>query len=337
MKIVIPERKASILKTSKGFIVTRPQKERVWNIPDTRAKRGEIQVFSRASALRMQKKLLMLPRIDGLFGVTLTIKRDAWDGDTEHIRKFWNLFLVNLKHACKRGEISQYLHFLWRIELQKNGTPHWHCLVSADSESDINAFKAVYHNQIKLFFGYSPIEGVAVNIRSIGSIDGAYAYISSHATKHKRSQLGWKGRQWGQSFISKASKDAYNKQVKDLQDNIKEIESEDDIPDGASSVVYSRLWKIEKKQYNVFHRILKRFIYSKLRGQKRYKGGKWVWVLEDSRKTCYKSVKFVDLETMELQTKFVKTSIKWFACRQAVQACHFVKPETARKLLKVAL
>lgn len=343
MQVYIPAKKAKIVKTSKGFAKTKPQRAKTWNIPENRSKRGEITTFSASSALRMKKKLLLLPEIEGLYGITLTIKRDAWKGDTEQIRKFWMSFIVRLKRYVTWGKISPFVHCFWRIELQKNGTPHWHCIVYCPSELDAFAFRQCYHEQVKLTFGYDCINGVAVDIRKLNSIDGAYAYISSHATKHKRSQLGWKGRQWGQTFLTKKCKEDYKAKVETLLNSAIEIDGIDSIPDGTIEVAFSQLCNIDEKKYKAFERTLSRFIFSKMRTQKVWKpnengvGGRWIWSRLNPRKTCTKKRYFFDINDCTLKSKIVKTSIKWFATRQAVSSVHFFKPETASKLMEVVI
>lgn len=50
---------------------------------------------------------------------------------------------------------------------------------------------------------------IAAQYRRIDNCAAAFAYVGAHAAKHKRDQLGWKGRQWGVICPTKEAKEFY--------------------------------------------------------------------------------------------------------------------------------
>ena len=228
----VKPRRAAVIQLPHGVLVRRPRRPgtKIGDVSGLKkAKRcgKEGMVFGRTSALNLRSKLMTLPAVRGVYGVTLTIDRHYYEGP-EQVRKFWALFCPLWKRRLEEG-ISENTYFVWRIELQKNGTPHWHCIFCADTEKDVLHFRRVYIEAVKMFFGYdAPLEA-AVNIRLLDDFSQAFGYVASHATKHKQEQLGWRGRQWGMLFRTPAAKSLYKASVVD----IKEIEAKLDAADEA--------------------------------------------------------------------------------------------------------
>jgi len=84
---------------------------------------------------------------------------------------------------------------VWRIELQRRGVPHLHCVVWARTLADVedicNAWLEVTGMGMD---GDARLHACMVRELTDG---GWYGYLILHNTKSKRDQLGWKGRQWG--------------------------------------------------------------------------------------------------------------------------------------------
>lgn len=321
MDIVIPSRLGSVMKVRHGLLVKRPQQGRVWHIPE-RAKRGKITSFSRASSLNMKRKLLTLPSVTGLWGITLTIKKSLYNGDPESVRLFWNRFNFNLKNRCKRGLITLDCHFIWRIELQKNKTPHWHILFHGAQFEDVLQFKDCYLRQLKLFFNYdAPDDGIAVNIRFCDTSEKALEYISSHATKHKRDQLGWQGRQWGIVFVSKEGKERYKEDMRELYG----CEKVNDIGIEGMSVAESKLCNIDGRvSWKLFKRTLRKFIERNMVGKK-IRGVRL-------KKHWHISLDYSDLEFFTRH----ECGFKWLAQRRSSQSCHFLTNSQTSAFVRLA-
>lgn len=189
-----------------------------------RSKRSAITTFSSASAARLRRLLIQVcgPAEWECFGATLTVPGPPITA--EEWRMVWNCF----RHKMKRlGNLA----LIWRIELQKRGQPHIHCIcwgrhgegrireywfdalallgptsgaANIDYESTITC--GADHGELRP--GWADVTtrwmwpGAcehAVKIDRLNGKDsiGWWRYIASHASKAKQSQLGWQGRQWG--------------------------------------------------------------------------------------------------------------------------------------------
>lgn len=101
----------------------RPGKYEAPGTPPTREE-GDISSFSQSSRRRLIKKMLKLERSrlsDGLF-VTLTYHRE-WPTDRKELKRQLNTFLQSLRRRYPG------LRYIWRVELQKRGAPHFHLLL----------------------------------------------------------------------------------------------------------------------------------------------------------------------------------------------------------------
>jgi hypothetical protein len=186
--------------------------------------RSAITTFSRASASRLRRLLIQVCGPEGwrCFGLTLTVPGPPITD--EEWRKIWACF----RHKMKRlGNLA----LVWRIELQKRGQPHIHCIcwgkngqgrireywddalallgplegpVNINYESTITC--GADHGELRPGWASVTTRWMwpgarehAVRVDSLYEKDpiGWWRYIASHASKAKQSQLGWKGRQWG--------------------------------------------------------------------------------------------------------------------------------------------
>lgn len=355
--VEIPSRKASIMVTSHGIIQTRPQKAKTWVIPK-RGKRGKVTTFSRSSSANMKKKLITLPDYTNLYGLTLTLKSSAWNGDAEDIRYFWLKFSNSIKRVSRCGKLSPLCYYVWRIELQQNLTPHWHVLLSVESERDVLAFRKVFLDSVKRHFGYEPVDKIACDVTDITSYETAYGYMASHNTKHKRSQLGWQGRQWGLCFCTKEAKERYKAKISALEASAVAIESENDIPAMSINVGYSQLCNIEDRSYAIYKRVLKRFLFSKMRNvdklqnplkwshsvydKKRLKTERRYERLHTNEERDYNRV-FYGKKTVLKRSSFgyveksFNCSLNWLAYRQTAQKCQFLTSQASANLVRYAL
>ena len=179
---------------------------------DKAGKHGGIITFSAASSRNLKRKLLDLP-YEGqgvaLYGVTLTIQADAYasvSDPVDTIRKHWQSFIVTMGKQIKAGAFDNRFMFVWRIELTQKGTPHWHCIVCTPQPADVLLFQATWCRLVGKWYGYAPNMDIAAQYCRIDNCSAAFAYVDTHAAKHKRDQLGWKGRQWGAICQTKEAK-----------------------------------------------------------------------------------------------------------------------------------
>lgn len=307
--IRVKARKGKISKGVHGLIVKKSiDEDKEIFIPKERSKRGKVTTFSRHSARRMKNKLMILPDNQGLYGITLTFKRGTIN-NPEDLRHWWNLFCCALRRSAKKCKISPLLYVLWRIELQKNGTPHFHLVLSTDVSSDIIAFRNLFFDYIIKRLRYCPPDN-AFQVRSLNDSDEAYSYISSHSSKHKKSQLGWKGRQWGIFFADAEGKENF----KVLTTGYKENAS-----DNAS-------YEVSEKQEVIIKRTLRKMYWAKMRQ-----------VLKNHRE-------FLDFEVKNALNEFkdVKDFIRWkrkhptplvYSTKRAVKCRHSVRKLASRQAL----
>ena len=194
--------------------------------PKSKGRRKSIRIFSKASASRLRRTLAQTEGPDGWLipGITFTvpgpvITDEAW-------RRLWRAFIARVRRI-------DGVAFIWRIEMQERGQPHIHCVCWVENKAKAAQLKYIWLDNLALL---GPYEGPA-DIKLESSITsgkdhgefkpgwakvttrelwpGAYEravkinwleekdesrwwrYLASHASKSKRAQLGWLGRQWG--------------------------------------------------------------------------------------------------------------------------------------------
>lgn len=160
--------------------------------PERRGLRGSVQEFSLASCRRLREFMLshVGPGGSKVFGYSMTVPgtltADEWRAAVRH----WSMRVI------RRGGCA-----IWRVELQRRGVPHLHVVLWAPAGS--KAWRACTEDWLErclpdrcrtIVGGRAhAVEGHALE----GDAHAWYAYLVAHTSKHKTSQLGWHGRQWG--------------------------------------------------------------------------------------------------------------------------------------------
>ena len=168
-----------------------------------RRDRGDITRFSAGSKRRMRETLALAhPRkASDIYGFCFTIPGKVLN--PSQVRLIWHDFV----HALN---LKRDLPFVWRIELQRRKQAHWHCVIWIPRVDMPTAVRAVQIGELWRRIVRKRVgpltrrtdRGFDAHGVDIKSLDGATAtgivgYLCDHATKHKRDQLGWRGRQWG--------------------------------------------------------------------------------------------------------------------------------------------
>lgn len=117
----------------------------------------------------------------------------------EKVRRVWNWWQITLTR--KFPDVGWF----WRVELQRNGRPHWHmvgyCPSGIDRDMASTLLRDLWLKALgKLQSGLDRAVGArkhAVHVRWEQDIVHTSVYLSAHSSKHKREQLGWIGKQWG--------------------------------------------------------------------------------------------------------------------------------------------
>lgn len=245
MEVQIKSRPARFCIAPHGIILKKSLKDRTWVIPDKEKRHStKIKTFSRASAKRMREKLICFPDFEEVYGLTFTWSDSAYvQFGADHFKEMWQKFLKSMRYQSKIGKFS-WFYLFWRIELTNKKTPHFHTIIKCSSFFDVWYIQNLFCDYIKKYYDYMPFPDVACNIRKIDSFSQAYSYVSSHASKHKREQLGWRGRQWGIVYVNN-----------DIRSKISPLLKMD-------NVSYENL---EDKQEVIIKRTIRRLICSRLR------------------------------------------------------------------------
>ena len=186
--------------------------------------RSAITTLSKASRSRLRRLLATTRGPDRwpCFGATLTIPGPpVTDAEWRRIFRAFRSRLIRLNNIA----------LIWRIELQKRGQPHLHCICwgqtgsgrlrecwldvlgllgpyegPADITRESSITSGKEHGEFKPGWAsvthrglWQGAERKAVMIHGLRKNDdmGWWRYLAAHASKSKRSQLGWQGRQWG--------------------------------------------------------------------------------------------------------------------------------------------
>lgn len=100
---------------------------------------------------------------------------------------------LRFKRFCARA-VKDDLPFVWRVELQRRGVPHLHCVLYADTDGAAR-FRLDWLISWGLLEHPDALRR-AVDYRQVDS-DAWFSYVVFHQFKHTRDQAGWVGRHWG--------------------------------------------------------------------------------------------------------------------------------------------
>ncbi len=157
------------------------------------AKRGGITKFSRKSALRL-RRLLARIETSGMCGITLTVPWRDWDDCVyEDYKACFNRFTLLFRRRFPRG------WSVFRHELQKRKMPHTHAVCGGVDFQNTDMV-AMWLRCLDRLDNVDMHGFVKYGVKVDDDIEDdicAYRYLCAHASKHKKEQLGWQGRQWG--------------------------------------------------------------------------------------------------------------------------------------------
>lgn len=146
-------------------------------------KRGKVRQFSNKSRKRLIE-LLLKCRFERPAAITLTLAENP--SDFQKLFKFFSRKMVQIG-----------LSAVWRVELQTRGVPHLHLVADVP---DIEVASKIWSSWVATVDNFLPYRfGFLEYGTAIRWLDGSgwFKYLALHAGKHKASQLGWEGRQWG--------------------------------------------------------------------------------------------------------------------------------------------
>jgi len=144
--------------------------------------RGKITEFSRNSSRRLRLQLLtqFVPHKQ-IYSFTFTTP-------SVFTPEEWRVLINKWNNTCNYYGWAG----VWRVELQRRGTPHLHCVIWLSDDFLVDVVKEKW---VSLVGGFQFPDMACVF--SSGLDSKWIMYITAHISKHKKEQLGWQGRQWG--------------------------------------------------------------------------------------------------------------------------------------------
>lgn len=198
-------KRVRVIRGGLGYVVKgQTLAEKFHGVKLPKRTRGDITRFSAPSARRLRETLAMARFKGGkasVWGFTFTIPGKVLP--PSEVRRLWHDFVV----AYKREYHD--VPMVWRIELQvlTRRQAHWHCVLWIDGNATYRAvmiaelWRKVVRSHVgaltrKTDRGFDE-HGVDMRCLDGATATGLIGYLCDHASKHKRDQLGWRGRQWG--------------------------------------------------------------------------------------------------------------------------------------------
>lgn len=177
--------------------------------------RSSITSFSSRSSKRL-KELICSCSTNTFIGITLTFPNfDNWE--YFDFVEFSRVFKQHFKRSFN-------LPLIWRLELQLNGRPHYHCIIPIYSfDMDIVSFrfrlKRLWIRHLQDNFIDFPTDTYLCHFALLNSEQGIN-YLVLHTSKHKLQQISSSGRHWGVVNKSSLSTSALNFKLPKYYENL---------------------------------------------------------------------------------------------------------------------
>jgi hypothetical protein len=157
-------------------------------------KRGEITEFSQRSRQRLRCLIASVCRSELPYFLTLTYPNE-WTWDVELWKRHLKIFSQRFQRRFPTAG------FIWKLEFQERGAPHFHAFVWGISESE--GFRAIIEFVSEAWFevvgsGDQKHFIAGTRVEKIRTVMGAMHYVSGYASKSDQTLPGRKvGRYWG--------------------------------------------------------------------------------------------------------------------------------------------
>lgn len=162
--------------------------------------RGDVDEFSHESRKRLLKKFACLQTFDLHNAKFLTLTyHHGYQAGPLRAREDLSTFLQYLR------DTHPGIRYIWRLELQKRGAPHFHLIVFfpyTQSLEDVNSFdQTVMHAWHRIA---DPTSGAhakyGCKVENVSSRRKCFSYLSKYIAKEDQtSKSAYKGRRWGHS------------------------------------------------------------------------------------------------------------------------------------------
>lgn len=176
---------------AKGLILNREKVDEKSNKRKKRkvVRRGVITSFSSSSRKRLRQLIVKYSSYE-IQSITLTLPSTA--SLDYNYQNLWHRF--STRYTIEDS-------YIWRVELQKRGLPHWHLAYFGDF---VQSYKLCdrWRDICKSSFiqddkEFSHFVKYGTRVLPCVKTSNTLSYLVDHTSKRKESQLGWKGRQWG--------------------------------------------------------------------------------------------------------------------------------------------
>ena len=172
-----------------AYLAVHIKREQRCPVPPTT--RGAVHGFSRQSRSRLLKTMAKIDRNASARALFVTLTYPSWSGtDFTTCKRHLHAWAERFKRRFARGA------FIWRMELQKNGTPHYHLIVFG--------VPYIAHQWVaRTWFDVVGTQDkrhveAGTEIRRVASYRNALAYASKYAAKVAEREAGdTTGRVWG--------------------------------------------------------------------------------------------------------------------------------------------
>ncbi len=158
-----------------------------------RSKRGTVKHFSTRSRRRLLNQILKLENRDGYYFVTLTYPKEYSLEFTEWKTQLRKLYCTLQYHYPRMG-------FLWKLEYQKRGAPHFHLLMFEPSRPDRREIWSLIRDCWYRIVGVKSksFRHHSVSVKAIRNIKTSGFYLAMYQCKDSQERLDIpSGRTWG--------------------------------------------------------------------------------------------------------------------------------------------
>lgn len=161
---------------------------------------GDIKSFSKNSRLRLLKKVNKADFQDKRmpYFITLTYP-ERYPTNREEYKTDLDVIIKRLKSEF--GE----LEYIWRLEAQKRGAPHYHFIIDLNSQVNIEYLKKWvsrnWYEVVQRFWDEKDEKHLkaGTNCKRVKNYKQLICYVSKYMTKQDADQLENPGRYWGSS------------------------------------------------------------------------------------------------------------------------------------------
>lgn len=174
-------------------------------------KRGVVKGWSKSSRKRMREFMLRMRVPEGWEVASVTLTFPGTVPDISEAKAAWEVFRTWVK--------NQGLCGIWRVEIQKRGALHWHCMIGCDPNRHeghvkdwqwdlkdawsrcLDTMTGCYDANGNFYYARSQMPGASVRACVVSWKDSGGAwerYMQDHASKTKQEQIAIGiGRHWG--------------------------------------------------------------------------------------------------------------------------------------------